>query len=665
MCHDNYNNRYCNHWPLVSELIALHEHAHPGLSTLRYCIVFYSDLPTGATEMLQRRRARRSHGLPAGVGLRLSRQPLRSAWKCVARVVAPTDFRKTVLEVAVGLTPEDEAELRFAVKDSVPSESVVQGRRPLSGLGLIECLERHGLLESNNCTFLIKCLKDMGRRDLADLLAPPEDVQAAPRPATLSSSSSLALVPAASSAQFRWSVSSFRKVVLDVSRELNEEEVEKICWLSKDFFHQDIPRTEDHELRGVELLNAMEDSHLLGPGNYSFLIDCLQQIGRLDLVSVIEPPTLPYLPPSLSILAQLHQKRMDALRLKKTQYSFGMRSLVLTREKASDLIPQNAVGWFRRICGSLSPHAVEAHSSYIIENLPTTLINTSLYANSLMDAIEEYHYNGDTCVFAGDIADSEKHLENLQSLMEKVGWDIYPRKKETLATSRQYHPVRQVSYGAFSGLVEFTVELSNSRERVQEETRRLSSALMRLESVLRLAGYMWSVTSWLIALLQVAVRSPICLDKHKGLFRILLTRNKTLIFNNSSMVEDVLGRSQVGCKLLDKLRKKNIISPIYANNQDNFNSTLFLFHTCIIPMPVFAFMIILLSECPSMAPEDLEKIVLSLKQYIEGKTEAFCQIYGVVTMMVLDGIFQNVESFRQSRMHELDPNCTRNEIFSY
>ena len=66
-----------------------------------------------------------------------------------------------------------------------------------------------------------------------------------------------------------------------------------------------------------------------------------------------------------------------------------------------------------------------------------------------------------------------------------------------------------------------------------------------------------------------------------------------------------------------------------------------------------------------MDPEDLEEIVLSLKQYIEGKTEAFCQINGVVTMMIIDGIFRNVESFRQSRMHELDPNCTRNEIFGY
>ena len=77
-------------------------------------------------------------------------------------------------------------------------------KREKAGLGLIGCLERHGLLESNNRTFLIKCLKDMGRRDLADLLAPPEDVQSAPRRATPSSSSAFALIPAASSAQFRF-----------------------------------------------------------------------------------------------------------------------------------------------------------------------------------------------------------------------------------------------------------------------------------------------------------------------------------------------------------------------------------------------------------------------------------------------------------------------------
>ena len=49
--------------------------------------------------------------------------------------------------------------------------------------------------------------------------------------------------------------------------------------------------------------------------------------------------------------------------------------------------------------------------------------------------------------------------------------------------------------------------------------------------------------------------------------------------------------------------------------------------------------------------------------YIEEKAEPFVQIYGVVTMMVLDGIFQNVESFLQCRMHELDPNCIYQECY--
>ena len=590
--------------------------------------------------MLSRRRA-----LPAP-NSRLVRRPLRAAGHA-----APTDYRKMVLEVAARLRPEDEEELRFAVKDSIPPESA--GRK-LTGVGLMECLERHGLLGPRKCAFLVRCLKNMGRRDLADLLAPPEELRSTPRP--LSRSSAHALVPVV----LQGTVSSFRKVVLDVSRELNEEEVEKICWLSKDFLTGS-PRSE--EMSSVDLLHAMEDSNLLGPGNYSFLVDCLEQIGRLDLVSLIQPPKLPYLPPSCTIEAQMLQNRMETLSLKKTQYMFGMRSLVTTRHIASQTTAKNASGWFNRICSALSPKIVDEQMSYIIEKLPTTLINMSLHLNSLLDAIEEYHCNGDTQRFSNHIADCEAHLENLQSLMEEIGWDSLPRKRENLATSRQYHPVRQASYGAFSGLVEFMLELSSSRERVQEETRHLSSVLSRLESILRLAGYMWSVTSWLIALLQVAVHTPICLDKYEGLFRILVVRNKRIIANNREMVENVLSRTCVGSKLLDRLRRKKIVDQSSVGGR--YSSTAAMLHTSITPIPVFAFIILLLSERPSLAPEDLEEIVASLKQHMEEKAESFCQINGIVTMMVLDGIFKHVESFRQSRMQELSDNCSIQEIFSF
>jgi len=164
------------------------------------------------------------------------------------------------------------------------------------------------------------------------------------------------------------------------------------------------------------------------------------------------------------------QKRMKTLSLKKTQHKCGMRSLVLVRDSVSQLITQKGTGFFQRTCDSVSPKPVTVHSSYIIENLPTTLINMSLLTNSLLDAVEEFDHKGHTQKFINHISDSEKHLDIMQSLMEEIGWDIHPRKRENMSSSRQYHPVRQTSYGAFSGLVELVLELSSNWEKVQEDT---------------------------------------------------------------------------------------------------------------------------------------------------------------------------------------------------
>ena len=418
------------------------------------------------------------------------------------------------------------------------------------------------------------------------------------------------------------------------------------------------------ETTGVNLLQAMEDSHLVGPGNYSFLVDCLQEIGRPDLVVRILPPALPYLPPTLDIPALLNGKRMETLRLKKTQYQFGMQHLVALKHTASQNTAKNAGGWYKRILGSLAPKVVDEDSSYIIENLPTTLINMSLHLNSLLDGVQEYECNGDTPKFAELMAECKTYLDVLQNMMEEIDWDNLPRKRENLATSKQYHPVRQASYGAFSGLAELLLEFSCSRERLQEETRHLSSVLGRLEAILQLSGYMWSLTSWLIALLQVAVRSPVSLSKYEGLFRILVVRNRRIIHSNSHMLEAVLSKTPVGRTLLHLFRKKKLIgdtSLSYVGSQSAV-----LLHLSATPIPVFVFVLLLLSEHPSLDPEDLEVIVESLKDHIKEREEVFCQINRTVTMMVLEGISKNIESFRQSRMEDLtSEGCVIEEIFSY
>lgn len=589
------------------------------------------------------------------VCLPLARRPLRSS-----NYVAPNAYRKLLLEVAYKLHPWDVDELRFFVKDAVPGEVTAES---LTALGLLECLERHKLLGPGDYTSLRKYLKDMGRKDLAELLAPPEELESAPASRQSSTTQSSYLALPLRRVTKAWPFSSFRRSVLEIFRGLKTEEVEQIRWLSKDFLQaKEVPCFEE-EISGIALLHMMEENSLVGPGNYSFLVECLEEIGRPDLILLILPPQLPYIPPSLDIPALLNQKRIEAIQVKKTQYQFGMRHLVAVRERASQTTVQNAGGWYKRILGALSPKSVEKHSSFILENLPTTLINMSLYLNSLLEATQELERNGDTEDFVKHLAECDSHLDILQNLMKEIGWDDLPRKRENLATSRQYHPIRQASYGAFSGVAEYLLEFCGSKEQFQEETRRLSCVLNHLESTLRLAGYLWSLTSWLIALLHVAVRSPVCLNQYEGLFRILVVRNRKIIKSNSGMLDAVLSQTQVGRKLLESFRKQKLINDSLPS-ADEDSSNVVLLHTSVIPAPVFVFVLLLLSEYPSLAADDLEVIVASLKDRISEQEAAFCQVNGAVTMMVLHGIFRKIEAFRQSKIQELHSNHGIEEIFS-
>ena len=586
----------------------------------------------------------------------LTRRPLRSG-----NYVAPTPYRKLLLDIAFKLQPWDVEELSFFVKDAVPDETAAEA---LTALGLLECLERHKLLGQGEYTSLRKYLTEIGREDLAARLAPPEELgSSSATPAYFSGPLSRIVTSLEVNNMMVWPLNTYRKSALEVFRELTVEEVEQIRWLCQDFLRAK-PRWSE-VVTGVELLYMMEKNGLVGPGNYSFLVDCLEEIGRPDLVLLVLPPSLPYLPASMDIPSLLHHKRIETIQLKKTQYQFGMRSLMKVTDVASRTTARNAGGWYKRILDGLSPQSLERHSAYIIESLPTTLINTSLHLNALLDSIDEYECNGDTVKFAGHIAECEEHLDLLQSLMEQTDWDIMPRKRESLATSRQYHPVRQASYGAFSGVAELLLEFSGAKQQFQEESRHLGRVLTRLESILRLSGYMWSLTSWLIASLQVSVCSPVSLGKYDFLFRLLVRRNRHIIRSNGGMLEDVLSRTPAGGKLLKHFKNRKLISDSSSGKDMSSAST--LLHIAATPIPVFVFMVLLLSEHTSLAPSDLDEIIASLKDHISEREEAFGQINQTVTMMVLQGISLNIETFRRSKLQQF---CSDNvhgieEIFSY
>ena len=69
--------------------------------------------------------------------------------------------------------------------------------------------------------------------------------------------------------------------ILSVSRYLSKEDVDEILYLSEDF----IPQSEVKQISsGLDLMRSLERHNRVAPGKYSYLLACLKEIGRIDLV---------------------------------------------------------------------------------------------------------------------------------------------------------------------------------------------------------------------------------------------------------------------------------------------------------------------------------------------------------------------------------------------
>lgn len=71
-----------------------------------------------------------------------------------------------------------------------------------------------------------------------------------------------------------------RRCVLQLSKSLERKQIDELLYLSEDF----IPQTEVNAIKsGIDLMRCLEKHGRLAPGQYDYLISCLNEIGRNDL----------------------------------------------------------------------------------------------------------------------------------------------------------------------------------------------------------------------------------------------------------------------------------------------------------------------------------------------------------------------------------------------
>ena len=112
--------------------------------------------------------------------------------------------------------------------------------------------------------------------------------------------------------------STHRRLLLKISKHLSKEDVKEIAFLSEDFLP---PSEVAGNSSGVDLMRGLEKHGRVGPGNYHYLLSCLEDVGRLDLAELLlseSPSQIPYMPQSFTATCQMQQLNMAILGRKRT-----------------------------------------------------------------------------------------------------------------------------------------------------------------------------------------------------------------------------------------------------------------------------------------------------------------------------------------------------------
>ena len=102
----------------------------------------------------------------------------------------------------------------------------------------------------------------------------------------------------------------------------------EILYLSEDF----LPQSEVGQIfSGLDLMRSLERHNRLAPGKYSYLLACLKEIGRVDLVTnvteFIYSCLLESLPSTFRVPSQLYAAKLHILMNKQSRYVEGMKNL--------------------------------------------------------------------------------------------------------------------------------------------------------------------------------------------------------------------------------------------------------------------------------------------------------------------------------------------------
>ena len=349
--------------------------------------------------------------------------------------------------------------------------------------------------------------------------------------------------------------SDHRKFMLRIAKLLSREDVDDILYLS-----EDCTQTAGSVSSGVDLMRSLERDSKLGPGNYTYLLSCLREIGRIDLqrslkksLGMGDDDTLPFLPPSFCATNQLFAVKISSLQHKRGLFISSMCCITDLKKNHQGYNPRWSPVCERKytcLSSSLTTAQVLPSSSKITKVLVTTLDQLSKGLSIWTKAMGEFMQHRDHSKIAEHISEAATHVKMFVSALDSIGWRNEWRSQE-VTELRKNHPLKCASLLASSTVRELASELLGE-SKLQDTSKDLSAALTTVESMIYLCLHDFVVMHWLTTLMEFAAYCSVDLQSYRDSLRSMI---KSGVDTNWAFIRWVL----CGTKLLDKIESEGLV----------------------------------------------------------------------------------------------------------
>lgn len=336
-----------------------------------------------------------------------------------------------------------------------------------------------------------------------------------------------------------------RRCLLRISQELSSEDLHSLIYLTY---------ARDNGIRyGFQLFDLLSRRRQLGQG-YSFLIDCLRDIGRNDLAkkiteeipdAVVEAPS--HVRQSLDIPEQIMAMKCNVTLVKRKQYFSCMKDLGVimrcgvAREGRFDDYFYRAFGVLQMKVEQLgvSKLSEQQEVSSLQDIATASVTHLSLFWKMWPQTLAIFQRSGQSCNIKPLMEQCHTYYDLFDAQLPSQ-WSSDLRSQVRSQRAQRHHPVGSIARQAHKFLHELSSEMIGEQA-LQDAEGIFENALFTTESVNYTARYLLPIYKWLLSLAHLATTFQMDILKGCEILQVVFSDHRVNITRNWEVLSKIVG----------------------------------------------------------------------------------------------------------------------------